>query len=368
MADVEAKKLARRLKRRVYIRKMMRHYRDKEKRDFVSLRAQALALEVELRHLASSTDKANPRGALPWKEVALALLGERQVSHREKDFLVHQLDHVSAVVRTMSQWVATHSMPLSMCPCDDPTSTWRQVTLMADPESRALAKEWLLQQMYGHTDHMFRTFGFPTLDGQHTFQRIDVTFHDDDDDRGFVYVAGYQFQSGDASIERVLRTFRQHLCCALAVNGRRPIRLATTVVEASDTTSLHQMVTDHGQAVNLLCGQFVVDANRGVLVAHEIKYDESWPHDLPRRQRMLWFERVHVGDKHVVRMLIMSTQPQHRDGRFVPLEQHAMDFNVDLRACPTEETKAASFRHGVIAFGEWSFAQARSRFQHITDE
>ncbi|KAF0694501.1 Aste57867_14636 [Aphanomyces stellatus] len=364
-SEEEAKKLARRLKRRGYIRKMMQHYRQKERQDFATLHRQALGLEEQLRYLqakaSSSVRNASQTHLLPWKEVALALLGERMLSMREKETLVGQVDQVAAIVRDMSQWVAAHHVPLPMLPRHISTS-WRNNTLLASDASRALGKDWILEQMHRNADRVFQQHGFPSLDSQQTFEHVACQV----DDAGFVYVMAYQMVTVDTPpIDHVLCGFRNQLCHILGVNGKHEIRQATTVVESTATTSLHQMATHSDESVNLLCGQFNISDAHGMLVAQQILDDERWPHTCPQRHRMLWFERMHLpcGRKNIVRMLYIVNQSCDANGSMWHLDREAHHFNVDFTGCHTDHAKEAHFRRAHIEFGELAFAQARARLQ-----
>ncbi|KAF0717645.1 Aste57867_2181 [Aphanomyces stellatus] len=112
------RKLKRRVKRREYIRTMMQQYRQREKQDLARLRAEVASLEVELRHLGAKErnvkSEARPHDdtTLSWKDVALALLGERQLSFSEKQRLARQVAHVSTIAWEMNEWVAVHCPPL----------------------------------------------------------------------------------------------------------------------------------------------------------------------------------------------------------------------------------------------------------------
>ncbi|KAF0705290.1 hypothetical protein As57867_007055, partial [Aphanomyces stellatus] len=171
-ADDEAKKIAQRLKRRGYIRKMMQQYRQKEKLDLVHLRSEVLNLQLQLRHLQTNPIKQTRpydlHAPLAWKYIAEALLAERRHALDQTHLLQEQLDSVTALVQDLSQWVAANSSRLPMTPRES-NETWRHMSLLGGTDSRRLGKDWILQQMRHNTDRMFKEHAFPPMQMHHCF-------------------------------------------------------------------------------------------------------------------------------------------------------------------------------------------------------
>ncbi|KAG9399569.1 hypothetical protein AC1031_011960 [Aphanomyces cochlioides] len=336
-----AKQLQRRIKRRGYIRKMMQQYRQKEKLELVFLRSQAAQLETEVAQLLqSSFPKRDPVDKLPWKEVAAALLPEKRLALSQQRALTEQVEGMQALVEDMALWVSANtSIPIS------PTHQrlgWRNMTLLANPASRAMGKEWITQQLFHNSTSMFQYYGFPTLDAP-GFETTDVRFYDD----YFTFVRCNQFEIDPrVPVELQLAAFANNICDSLMVNGLRTIDFPT-IKESTATTTLHQMTTVRDEAINILCGRFS-DGNRSVLVAQQIMEDELWYHGKTQRDRTLIFERTTVGGRSVVRMLYLMRQSKNANNEYVCLKDEAKEWNGGNGSQMHEST----FRRDGITYGQ----------------
>ncbi|RHY06366.1 hypothetical protein DYB25_009776 [Aphanomyces astaci] len=353
MQDVDvAKQAQKRLKRRGYIRKMMQQYRQKEKMEVVFLQSQAEQLELELKHLLNHH---NPLAMLPWKEVAAALDTDKQLAMSQKQALADQVTEVQTLIRDMSKWVTAHtSIPTS--PSSRPAG-WRNISLLGNHTSRVTGKEWITKHMQHNATNMFRQHGFPSLESA-PFQDTDVVFSE----HHFTFVRRAQYDVPVGfPLELHLRVFHEFLCDALMVNGLSGVSVPT-VVEREASTTLHRLITCRNEGVNLLCGRFTDGADRGLVVAQQIQHDDLWPHDLPQRNRMLWFERITLpgGQRSVVRMLYMMGQTQSpRDG-YVSLHEEAQEWGGNLQNLP-QDMQEVRYRHDSQAYGQLLSAQAVER-------
>ncbi|KAF0700857.1 Aste57867_8656 [Aphanomyces stellatus] len=365
MQDTDAaaeadKKLQKRLKRRGYIRKMMRQYREKEKLELAFLQTQKAELEQEMKQLLKSRAAGTPlpvrRAAssgsiLSWKEVAIALEDARSLSTKDHANMMLEAEEAEELVRDMTKWVAMHRCIPSM-PSPSRTS-WRDVSLFTNPRSRALGKDWISQQMYCNATDMFRAHGFPALETHVPFQEAFVTFEDD----VATYVRRSQFVTDPRlPIDLLLSMFQNYLCDVMRLGGDG----CNTIRERSGMTTLHQMVTHRDEAINLLCGRFS-DPSRGMVVVQQIQDDEAWVHDHIQRNRVIWFEINRTTDGRLVsRMLHVIS------GKAVMWGQEAAEWGMDLSMYATDDMKEAKFRDGRVAHGETVYHESRARLLELT--
>ncbi|KAF0719747.1 Aste57867_819 [Aphanomyces stellatus] len=317
------KKLTRKAKKRAYLREFMQGYRQKVKNATQSLKDQVRHLEVECKRRSFTT-------LMPWHEVADALRLERSETETEYHALKKKLREVEAVAYTMQQWVLAQS-PVPRSPDAVTASwTWRNVTLMADPATRTLGKEWILQQMYFNTDRMFHHHGFPPIESMESMYEMEIQFKDD----CIYYHAKRQMETfpPDAIVRRM---YRDRLCSILMTDGYNLVSVPT-IVETTETTTLHQMTTRRGEWINVLVGEFNCDA-RCVIVAQQIQTDEvlgkAGAKGSRQRSRMMWcvtydFQRLASG-RWMYRTLYLNSQSfLHRDGTYVPLDVEAEDIGL----------------------------------------
>ncbi|CAK4085420.1 unnamed protein product [Aphanomyces euteiches] len=166
---VDKKKL-----RREHKRKMMVSYRKEKKKEQTHLKLTLHRLEQTLQSL--TTRQTPGQSALPWKEIARALLDESTASQIEHRALRNQLERHTFVLRAMKRWVVENT---SLARSPNPVSpSWRHSTLYSDGHTRALGKEWITLQMLHTTERMLMAQGFPeTLDEIYS---ADVAFTEDE--------------------------------------------------------------------------------------------------------------------------------------------------------------------------------------------
>ncbi|CAK4618043.1 unnamed protein product [Aphanomyces euteiches] len=104
MAETEKK-----LRRRVYMRNMMKIYRDEFKKEMAYLREKEQQLEVQVQHLLQTRclgGDDDSSGALPWREVSQALKEEHDEAKAKREKLLTQVMTHRRVVDNMERWVA----------------------------------------------------------------------------------------------------------------------------------------------------------------------------------------------------------------------------------------------------------------------
>ncbi|KAF0708065.1 hypothetical protein AaE_013365 [Aphanomyces astaci] len=336
---------ARKARKRAYLRQFMQGYRVKVKDATHLLREQVTALEAEYARRSFPT-------MMPWHEVADTLQTERSKSETEAHQLRRKLRSVEALSRVMQQWVVAHLATIPRSP-DAAVQTWRNVTLLKDPTSRQLGKDWILQQMYHNTDRMFASHGFPAIASMQAMYEMDVQASHTNDAECMYYHAKRQMES--APPDAIMRfMYRHHLCRILMADGDIPVTYPT-VQEQTKTTALHQLTNSKGEWFNVLVGDFSTPT-RCVVVAQQIHDDEAYGMIGARqRTRMLWydFEYIASAGRWMYRTLYINSQTFVRDGTLSPLSVEANDFDMPKHMHPQDE---AAFRR-----------QAKTHIQHIYD-
>ncbi|KAF0698945.1 Aste57867_10467 [Aphanomyces stellatus] len=364
-------KAERRMRKRAYIRRFMQTYRTRGKAEFNDLKAQADALEDELETLLERkrtretvqvyAHAPSTSSALPWREIAAALLEHRRLALTEHAELTHESRDVSVLVQTMQAWVASMiSIPASPQPH---RPVWRRASLVAHHASRTLGKEWIADLMYHNTSAVFEEYEFPAFD----VSVNDINMRETRDDAALCVELRHQSTIVATSIDAIMAVYRRHLCTMLMVDGLGSSMPIETVVESTPTTSLHHMCTSHGEHIHLLYGEFRA-RDRHVFVVQQIDHDEALEASKTRRQRhrRSWFEFCRVGDdgQWVFRSLYVVSQSYWQDGTYLALEEDAMDWCVDLHGMP-EERREARYRQAGLSHTATLYEHSYERFAEL---
>ncbi|KAF0694922.1 Aste57867_14228 [Aphanomyces stellatus] len=339
--DADAlKKMELKLKKREYIRNMMRIYRQQDREGLMYLRNRVKELEGELTTL-SHKQKPPPTAEshmLSWKEIAVALREERHRSEMEHEQLKLEVAEKHALLEEMKQWTVSRRSILPSLNAN--TRTWRNSSLFAQPRSRALGKAWITEQMYHNADRMFHDHGFPALDRE--FETVDIHFTD-----GGVFDLVHRRQ-GLVTVppKALMALYRQHLCDIITVDWFQPV-VQDTLAEETTQTSLHQLNIDGARQeyVNVLAGEFH-DATASLFVAQQITDDESVQHNRLQRNRMIWMQLVPTTTpgQLVLRFLYVKSQLFTHGSGYVPLQKEADVWGIDLDARPPQVSPEMHFR------------------------
>ncbi|KAF0765643.1 hypothetical protein AaE_002971 [Aphanomyces astaci] len=108
------------LRRRAYMRNMMKIYRDEFKLEMAYLCEREKQLEENLRGILHERRQASMGSvtapsvwSLPWKDIAAALKDGRDASIVERDTLKQKTTEYHRILRDMEAWVAHHqSIPV----------------------------------------------------------------------------------------------------------------------------------------------------------------------------------------------------------------------------------------------------------------
>ncbi|KAF0710476.1 hypothetical protein AaE_012505, partial [Aphanomyces astaci] len=142
-------------------------------------------MEAEVVHLQSILDgfqaKSLPSvreasdSMLSWHSIAMVFKSEAHRVLTDRESLVTQTKEFRALIASMQRFVMMNiPLPVSR------SNTWPSATLVADPRTRYLGKEWLTQQMY-HTMHDAIAL-FPVVGDDEDFYQFDFQASDGHDD------------------------------------------------------------------------------------------------------------------------------------------------------------------------------------------
>ncbi|ETV91211.1 hypothetical protein H310_14088 [Aphanomyces invadans] len=347
------KVLARKARKRAYLRQFMQGYRVKVKDATLMLKAQVRDLEAECARRSFMT-------MLPWHEIADALQTEQEISETEMRELRRKLRSIEVLSSTMQHWVLTQLNSIPRAPNENAASkSWRNVTLLKDPMSRQLGKDWILQQMYHNTDRMFASHGFPAIASMQSIYEVDVQTEHVGDSDCMYYHAKRQMESPPP--DAIMRyMYRNKLCSIIMADGDIPVTYPT-IREVTRTTALHQLTTSKGEWFNVLVGEFN-SPTRCVIVAQQIEDDEVYRMVGTRqRNRMMWydFQRMPSG-RWMYRSLYINSQTFVQDGSYAPLDVEAQDIGVDHNPL-----NAATFRQLIRTRIRYLYDMSSDVFRHI---
>ncbi|RHZ31099.1 hypothetical protein DYB37_010245 [Aphanomyces astaci] len=305
MADdaVTQELMERKIKRRTYMRNIMRQYKKDRKMEVVYLRSLQEMLEAELQYLAArhSTSTSSTL-ELSWKEVARAFKDERHQAVVEQAEVKAVVLEYQSLARDMQHWVTAQI---------------------------ALGKEWITQRMYHNLEQVFKDHHMPPA---HASNPESFEFAMSSDNTTLDFLHRLQFVSYyPPSI--IVSTFRHMLCSVLLVDRHDPA-LHVSRHEVDNSTSMHTVTTSQGERINLLTREFH-DHDRVVFVAQQIHDDENHPTTCPQRHRSLWVEMTSMQPSGVcvVRVMYLYSQLYRGD---VPctLGEESSYWDFDAQSTP----------------------------------
>ncbi|KAF0720382.1 Aste57867_358 [Aphanomyces stellatus] len=261
-------------------RERKRHclYRLEKKSEAAHLKQTQIELEDKLEQLLEASKLRQPH-ILSWRDAAKALKDARDGAHVRNRGLRARIHMYDRLVSDLSMWVqATDGVSRSLNPL---CPTWRDVTLLANPESRKLGKEWITMQMFHNTDRVFQQHGFPSwqCDDVDVYRDLDISFPETG---GCLYTCRRHFVSKQ-SLEQSCDAVRQNCLSTLLVQVNR----AETLREADANTQLHTVHTTSDEFLNILCGEFATP-DRCTFVLRQIHRDDTQEGRFRQRNRMLW--------------------------------------------------------------------------------
>ncbi|KAF0739183.1 hypothetical protein Ae201684P_012929 [Aphanomyces euteiches] len=329
------------IKKRMY----MRLYRVQNKKDTENLHEQVATLEEELEKLQAMKKASRPQtvsSALSWKDISQGLLESTDQANATNASLKQKLRQYRHLVQEMKRWVVANSAPAMELPAYRPS--WRNVSLLSNPESRELGKNWIMQQMYHQIEGTFHQFGFPAWSP--TTDNSFNVYHMDFQSSGCVVLSHCVQTETDFTFDQIRAMYQQYLCSILMVDCLYPMP-DSTIVEETLTTTLHRFSTPL-ERINLLCGEFFQD-DRLVIVAQHIQEDDAIEPAFRQRHRSFWLEMTRLPNGRYLERTIhsMSTCFTPTEG-YLSLDAEARLWGMDLSSFPTDDLKEFMFRQGIL--------------------
>ncbi|CAK4085429.1 unnamed protein product [Aphanomyces euteiches] len=336
--------------KRGYMRKYMQSHRDRDKREVEQLRQQVTALEHDLERLTGPRQDKSSSTILSWRDIALALNEAKDEETARLDESKRKSQALARLIVDLTQWLSSPTqLPASLPPH---RLSWRNVSLPGSKESRHLGKEWITQQMFHNIERVFMEKSMPPPYSLEWMEELDVEVTDNS------WHLDYRFHhvikgNIEDEIAKHSKFHRHSMCQRLTVDAFNPITI-NTLVETTKHTTLHQMVTSHGEFVNLLCGEFI-EPTRAVFVVQQIHHDEAVNLANPRqRDRIAWQEFLQLpSGVWVERRIYRMSQSFTKDGN-LPLVDEARLWGVDLMHL-SEEKQQSRFRQDALAIGKIAY-------------
>ncbi|KAF0739171.1 hypothetical protein Ae201684P_012878 [Aphanomyces euteiches] len=311
-----------------YFTKMSQIYRRERKQEREYLIAKSKELQGVL--LAMKHRRLDSPSALPWKIVADVLDEEKKHATCRRKTLKAQVDLYECVVREMAKWVMRNTHPHPSL--NSRVQTWRDHSLLANPISRRLGKEWILKQMHHNADRIFQEYGCPS--NGDNFISFDVVIPEKEDAR-YVWVAQMDCPF---SVDHVEATYCRNLCPILNLNLQYPYP-DNTVAEEDGSILLHRMTAATGEVMDLLTTSFR-EGNRLLVVAQEILTDEILDERNSVRNKSYWMEVFQLPSGQWKRRSVWIVSQQ----RGYPLAHEARTWGFEL-----QDNVEESFRRGMKA-------------------
>ncbi|KAF0719247.1 Aste57867_1170 [Aphanomyces stellatus] len=319
-------------RRRLLEKERQRQMRIRKKAFYSSLVQELATLETALR--TSNATRKPVDVMLSWRDVAQALEESRVDSATANRRLKDRFHQVQLQVQELHAWVT--AVPASL---DATGPTWRDVTLLKSPSARELGKEWIVKRMYHHMDRVFHGFVASSSSREPVF---DTSFRVVGDDGGYQFMVWF-----DAEVPlpmEILTNLHLHHACEIAgldltlaelrAGVMVPDDHKTTIVEASDSTMLHQSFRHHATGIEVaqvLVGVVLATDDRHVTVTTSLLDDEIMSRDdatLIHSQYQAWHEFQRVSPTATRLRLAAAAGPRCRNKVPIPLDEEAAVWGI----------------------------------------
>ncbi|KAF0689655.1 Aste57867_18892 [Aphanomyces stellatus] len=344
------------MKKRLYNREKQRLFQARLVHQNVSLKDEVSVLEAQLAHLKATTaDRPIEKSeALPWKEVAAGLREETFRAVHTNRKLRSEREVQKALVEILEAWVKTQTRHAAALTA--PARTWRNVTLLASPESRAVGYDWITAHLHHNLQAVFQRYEFPSVTSAEISGDFDIDLTDLD---VVQYVWRYQKEM-DLPLEHVAASFRDHVWRSMMLGGF--VILHTEVLDGMpDHMVYRHTITNPDETVNYL-GREYADQDRVVFLGQNIHDDEILPSGSRQRNRMAWVVLDRIGPSRTrARILHLNSHYFTKDG-YVSLDEEASYWGCDLSHV-IAPLKIAKFREHVSMMGYDVARLCRNKFE-----
>ncbi|KDO29083.1 hypothetical protein SPRG_06138 [Saprolegnia parasitica CBS 223.65] len=292
------------LEKRLYHREKQRMYRQQEADEVQFLKSRVRELEAAIAQHAQQ----KALRTLPWREVATGLADEAQVAMHQTRLLKSQKAVYKELAQRMSTWVAKNLRGIEKS-LDPSRPSWRNSTLLKEPEARKLGFDWISQQLYHNVDRVLADCGFPPPTEHTSFDEFAVRETADDT---FQYMWRHQLYvpvSLDVAIASARKSIYYYLSGVVWSPGNGKFIDSDMLKEVSPTMLYSHTVVSEDESVNLMWREFPVRDNRCVMVSQNIHDDETLPVINRQCNRQFWVTMEAVDETHTkVRVLYVNSQ------------------------------------------------------------
>ncbi|EQC41527.1 hypothetical protein SDRG_01492 [Saprolegnia diclina VS20] len=314
-------------KLRLYNRFKQREHRSLLRSETSYLQQAIATLHAQLRQLQARPSTS----ALSWRDVAAGLQAATAASLDEQADLQELQRRQQHFLTAMTHWVAGHSVQRGL----STQSTWRDLSVLADPATRFASLDWVSKNLYYNTDAVFATFG---LCGPTANMRDQRAFKYEVLETGTIQLTWHYHLFVDKPLDDVAPRVKA-LFWAPRMEGRFTLEpppgvavhcldaemLATTAVDME-----YKRVQRGGlEPLNVLAREFR-SLNTRTLVGSSIAFDEAWPRTAPlQRHCKVWVlcERLSPTQTQV-RILAMSSDEAASTLRLSDAETERMGAHI----------------------------------------
>ncbi|OQR90986.1 transmembrane protein [Thraustotheca clavata] len=332
--------LERKRRKRLYNRKKQQLYRQNAIDEIKCLQEEAYRLEISLREALRNHC---PPTCLPWRDVAIALADEQQLSQAKQQTLQEKKEKNEKLLASMVAWVNLQRGLGQSVPY--PTHSWRNVTLMASPDTRKHGFDWISQQVLYNTDRMLYKFKFDT----NATKAREEFIVDSESENCLEYIWIYHkaFKNTmSAHCDYVRTRLTRWLGGGLwSQNGCLQL-LDTKLVGEIDPKMMYIQSNGYSKASShyMLYRECTVSKDRVVFVGQNFHDDELFPTPSWMCNRTFWVVLDRIDENTILqRMILQRSQHFTKDG-FVSLEEEAKlwGYNLDHKS-----NKVINFQHNL---------------------
>ncbi|KAH9162238.1 hypothetical protein LEN26_001022 [Aphanomyces euteiches] len=316
-------------KRRKGQAQRMANYRMEKKKELEMLQLTIGKLEQIKRQMTTTCGSDARTHILPWREVATALMESLRDSHTSHDELFTAVQKTHDLIRDMKLWVAANT-PIEASP-NPRQRSWRNFSLMANPESRRQGKEWIVQQMYYNADYMFEQYKFPSMDSEEVID-LDLQISANAD---FGYLGVFRsLEVMSISLEDFVSIVKNTIFSIQFFVLDYTPDMPLAIHEVDGRTIQLAIATPRKEFVNILFGEFHTE-DRTVVVMQQIQQDETCqPVNHRQRNRMSWYDVRRLPGNRIKRRLLVLDLPVESEDFPVDLDQDARDHGLTLSGVP----------------------------------
>ncbi|OQS01002.1 hypothetical protein ACHHYP_02021 [Achlya hypogyna] len=328
----------RKRRKRIYNRHKQQIYRQNALSEINSLQQLVPELEAQLTALLKLRPSTS---CLPWREVATALAAGKSESDEIHEKLVAKKNSNQVLLEAMVAWVAAQQGLQAPARC--PVQKWRHISLPVASDARKLGLDWISRQMLYNTERILSLYMLPQA------AAICGAFHLEDlGDNCMQYTLVDQVVHA-APLENHSRYVRARLANWLQGNlftKHDTLELLDPhLVQEVDPRMMY--IQSHGISKEshyyVLFREWHVSGDRVVFVGQNIHTDEALPVQTLTCNRTFWVVLDRLPSGATIQRMVLQRSQHFTSTGFVPLEEEARLWGLDLSDCTNSFDQAARF-------------------------